>query len=145
MKTLAVVGSRSLAGDEVKYTCAKSVICQAMLDGEFNLYVSGGAKGPDTWGEEVADYLGIEKRIYKPDWAKYGRSAGFKRNGDIVHDADYVLVFWDGVSRGTQHDITLCQGMGTDYDVYMWDAAKEYWYRKGGEAYPPLTDVTVNA
>jgi hypothetical protein len=40
-----------------------------------------------------------------PDWKKHGRAAGIIRNTDIVKQADKVVAFWDGKSKGTQDTI----------------------------------------
>jgi hypothetical protein len=34
------------------------------------------------------------------------KTAGFKRNTQIVNDADVVVAFWDGTSRGSLDTIT---------------------------------------
>jgi hypothetical protein len=65
--------------------------------------VSGGAKGPDSWGAEWALENNIELKEHLPDWNKYGKSAGFRRNALIVEDSDVILAFWDGSSHGTKH------------------------------------------
>lgn len=49
---------------------------------------------------------------YLPDWDKYGKSAGFKRNTTIVEACDTLLAFWDGKSRGTQDSIAKAEKLG---------------------------------
>lgn len=71
--------------------------------------VSGGAAGVDSAAEEEARRLGLPVQIIKPEWARYGRRAGFLRNKDIVNAADRVVAFWDGKSRGTSHTIKLAE------------------------------------
>lgn len=66
-----------------------------------NVVVSGGANGVDKWAAELAEERGIPVVVIRPNWKKYGKSAGFKRNGEIVEAADDVIAFWDGQSRGT--------------------------------------------
>jgi hypothetical protein len=68
--------------------------------------VSGGAKGADSLGEKYADENGLEKIIHLPDWDTHGKGAGFVRNTAIVRDADLVVAFWDGKSRGTRDTIS---------------------------------------
>ena len=63
--------------------------------------VSGGARGVDAQAEYAANECGLKTEIYRAEWEKYGLSAGFKRNQQIVDAADSVVAFWDGVSRGT--------------------------------------------
>ena len=71
----------------------------------FDTVISGGAAGADRLGERFADDYEIEKQIFKPEWDKYGKSAGFKRNQQIVDACDIVLAFWNGESKGTQDTI----------------------------------------
>jgi hypothetical protein len=82
-KTLAVVGSRSFYKDNNKgaeLQCkliVQEFLVDIDLDEEYQKFVSGGADGPDKWGEEMARKFQLTCVIYKPDWAKYGRAAGF--------------------------------------------------------------------
>jgi len=69
------------------------------------MIISGGAGGPDTWAVEYAESLGLETKVFKAEWEKYGKSAGFKRNKLIVEAADEVIAFWDLDSRGTDNSI----------------------------------------
>ena len=71
----------------------------------FDEIISGGAKGADSLGERFADDYEINKKVFKPEWDKYGKSAGFIRNQVIVDTCDMVLAFWDGESRGTADTI----------------------------------------
>jgi hypothetical protein len=45
--------------------------------------------------------------VYLPEWDKYGKSAGFRRNTTIWNNADQGVAFWDGVSRGTAHSFDI--------------------------------------
>ena len=63
--------------------------------------ISGGARGADALGEQYADENEFKVKRYLPDWEKYGRAAGPRRNKIMVDAADYIICFWDGESRGT--------------------------------------------
>jgi len=82
-----------------------------------SLIVSGGAKGADSLAERWASENGIMTKIFLPDWEKHGRAAGFLRNKDIVKEADVVLAFWDGQSKGTQHSFKLAQEMNKQIKI----------------------------
>ena len=84
--------------------------------------ISGGAKGVDTCAREYATSHGIKLTEFTPDYARYGRNAApLKRNITIIENADLVLAFWDGSSRGTKFVIDNCKKMGIDVKVYMID------------------------
>ena len=40
--------------------------------------ISGGAIGIDTWAVHYAKQKGLEAIVHKPEWDKFGKSAGFK-------------------------------------------------------------------
>ncbi|MBC8306892.1 MAG: DUF2493 domain-containing protein [Pelagibacterales bacterium] len=79
--------------------------------------VSGGAKGADRLGEKWANNHNIPTKIFLAEWDKYGRAAGFIRNKDIIANADYVIAFWDGESKGTKHSLDLCEKNGILYTI----------------------------
>jgi len=94
---VAVIGSRSFDDyEELKRVLSKINI---------TLLVSGGAKGADSLGERYADENNISKKIYLPNWEKFGKSAGMIRNDDIIKKADIVVAFWDQESKGTLNAI----------------------------------------
>jgi hypothetical protein len=100
---LAIVGSRTFTD----YGKLVDIISKLPTTESFSEIVSGGARGTDTLAEQYADNYGIPKIIFKADWDKYGKSAGYRRNVDIVNYCDYLIAFWDGESKGTQHSIDL--------------------------------------
>ena len=69
------------------------------------IIISGGAKGADKIAEQYAHYHDLEMWVMLADWDKHGRAAGPLRNQEMAKVADAVVVFWDGVSRGTMHMI----------------------------------------
>jgi uncharacterized phage-like protein YoqJ len=84
--------------------------------------ISGGARGVDTWAEEVADTwdgLGVEKKIFKAEWEKFGKRAGYIRNELMIKEATNVIAFWDGKSKGTKHSIDLAIKAGKPIDIYV--------------------------
>jgi len=71
--------------------------------------VSGGARGVDKWAAQTALHHRRDLVVYEADWPKHGKAAGFIRNNEIVRNADIVVAFWDGKSKGTKHSIQLCK------------------------------------
>lgn len=66
--------------------------------------------------EEVV--LGVERGGFQ----SYGQAA-YARNRLIVQEADLVLAFWDGKSKGTKHSIDLAHELDKPVTVIEWRAA----------------------
>ncbi len=87
--------------------------------------ISGGAKGVDIFAEATIDGWNkyatdkYKKIIFKPDWDKYGKKAGFLRNQLIIDEADKVIAFWDGISKGTKHSLDLAVCKKIPIDIYI--------------------------
>ena len=69
--------------------------------------ISGTAHGADQLGERYAKDRGYPVVQYPADWDTHGRSAGYKRNQIMADNADALIAFWDGKSRGTMHMINI--------------------------------------
>ncbi len=80
--------------------------------------VSGGAKGADTLAERYAKEKGYEMHIFPAKWNEYGKSAGYRRNAEMHYFISQYknrgcVCFWDGSSKGTQHNFKLCEDYHT--------------------------------
>ncbi len=96
---LAVIGSRGITElDLEKY-----------ISNEVTRIITGGARGVDTCAARYAQARGIPLTEFHPDYRRYGRGAPLKRNLQIIENADMVLAFWDGSSRGTRFVIEICR------------------------------------
>lgn len=73
--------------------------------------VCGEARGADSLGRRYAEEYGLKIKSFPADWAKYGRSAGFKRNLEMANIADALIAFWDGKSKGTKHMIDTMKAL----------------------------------
>ncbi len=100
---LAIIGSRTFNDYDLLEKWIKP-FWHYSASGDL-IIISGGAYGADLLGENLADKYKLGKQIFKPEWGKYGKSAGFIRNQTIVDNCDMVLAFWDGESRGTADTI----------------------------------------
>jgi len=72
--------------------------------------VSGGARGADTEGEIWAKSRGYPIRQFLPDWNKYGKSAGMRRNFQMAEYGDILWVFPGG--KGTDNMIYQAERCG---------------------------------
>lgn len=74
--------------------------------------LSGTADGADKLGEQWAFSRCYTVRRFHPDWKRYGKAAGPIRNHLMVMEADTLVAFWDGKSRGTASIIRLARSNG---------------------------------
>ena len=108
VKRIIVAGCRSCQD----YDMAKAYIeqCIKKIREKYTLiFLSGGCKGADLLGERYANENGFCIERYPANWKKYGKSAGPKRNLQMVQACDYVICFWDGNSRGTASMISYAK------------------------------------
>jgi hypothetical protein len=81
--------------------------------------IHGAAKGADRLAGEVAKEVGLQVVEFPPDWNKYGKSAGFKRNLEMLDaNPDLVLAFQLDGSKGTQHTIDNARKRGIKVGVF---------------------------
>lgn len=112
---LAIVGSRTYPDLDAVYNYVASLPDDTII-------ISGGARGVDRTAESAAREFGLQVDIHPAQWGKYGKSAGYRRNADIVNACDELVAFWDGESKGTLHSIHTASDLGkrvTVYDVNM--------------------------
>lgn len=83
--------------------------------------IVGGAVGADTLGEEWLKKHGIPHQVFKPDWKKYGKLAGPKRNRQMLVEgqAEWALGFIDyrhraAISPGSSNMIQQCLKHGIE-------------------------------
>lgn len=74
--------------------------------------LEGGATGVDELAGLFAITNNIPRKTFYAPWAKYGKQAGPIRNEDMVRQADALLAFWDGRSRGTADIIRRAKRKG---------------------------------
>lgn len=106
---IAIVGSRGIT----------NVNIAQYINGKPECVISGGAKGVDTLAAQYAQANGIKLLELRPDYASHGRAATFIRNRQIVENADMVLAFWDGKSKGTQYTINHAKKLGKQVQIVM--------------------------
>ena len=94
---VAVIGSRGFDDYDLMVKTLDKI--------KITLIVSGHAVGADKLGERYAIEKGIETKIFLPDWKNLGKAAGMIRNTDIINEAELVVAFWDGTSKGSADSI----------------------------------------
>lgn len=75
--------------------------------------VSGGARGVDTWAKNYATSRGVKfieiLAKWKDSTGNFIKSAGMRRNAEMLDIVDNCLFFWDGESPGTRQCIQLAE------------------------------------
>ena len=87
--------------------------------------LSGVAKGADTLAVKFAEELEYKLVKYPADWNGKGKSAGILRNIEMANNADVLIAFWDGKSKGTEHMINTAKRLGLNTTVVNYDKKQE--------------------
>lgn len=103
-----VAGSRSFA----VYSLLSQSLDELFSAKKPTAILCGEAKGADTLGRRYAEAHHIPILSFPADWNKYGRGAGYIRNGEMLKHADALVAFWDGKSKGTRHMINISRKAG---------------------------------
>ncbi len=116
---LAIVGSRTFND----YSLLEHTLYNLILESDIEIkeIVSGGARGADSLAKQFALDNDITYLEFKAAWDLYGKSAGYKRNVQIVEACDAVLAFWDGESKGTKHSIDLAKKLNKKVTIVRTD------------------------
>lgn len=81
--------------------------------------ISGGALGTDRLAEQWCRQHGVPVTVVKPDYKAYGAKAPLVRNTQMLYmEPDLVYGFWDGVSTGTKHMLTIARKAGVPVKVH---------------------------
>ena len=104
---LAIIGSRTFNNYALLSKTLGVHFYYMIHSDEFGEYeiISGGANGTDNIAKQYAENTNIKYVEFPAEWNKYGKSAGFIRNQQIIDNSDMVLAFWNGESRGTADTI----------------------------------------
>ena len=107
-----IAGSRSI--DDKFYDSIKNII-NTLIDNKklkIDIIISGHATGVDKLGEKFAAEYNIPTELYIPDWSKNGKKAGYLRNEEMANNADCLILFWDGESKGSEHTLKIAKKKG---------------------------------
>lgn len=124
---LLIAGSRSFTDYEFLRDTADRML--SGQQGRKILIVEGGARGADQLAARYARERGYRHLVFPANWRPQGpggpvdKRAGYVRNRQMhAYVAQFphrgVLLFWDGVSRGTRQSIDLAGEFGSQLRVY---------------------------
>ena len=109
---LIVAGGRDFVNTQVMITVLMDLVEKGKIDPNPEL-VCGMARGADTTGYILwTQCFKLPVHKFPAEWDKYGKSAGYKRNAEMLKHADAVVAFWDGQSRGTANMIQISRAKG---------------------------------
>lgn len=107
-----IAGSRDI-------TCTETVATAIAESGfEITEVVSGGARGVDLVGEQIARDFKIKIKRFPADWYNFGKIAGIMRNRQMSKYAQGLIAVWDGKSPGTKNMIDEAKKQGIAVFVY---------------------------
>jgi hypothetical protein len=116
---LLIAGSREITDYEFIAARLDYLTAHITADEDVRIeVVEGEAPGVDRlarrWGEE----RGYAVKPFPADWNGLGKKAGFVRNKQMVeYGPDGAILFWDGVSKGTNDTLNLVIEAGIEYRV----------------------------
>ena len=109
---LLIAGSRNYT-DYFEFEKVVNKLLHNRLKNNDNIVIiSGGAKGADSLAERYAKEYDYELKVFKANWDKHGKSAGYKRNAEMHNFLKQqknrgCLCFWDMSSSGTRNNFSL--------------------------------------
>ena len=106
-----IAGTRDFSNYELLMEKCDNILSTKRQDSNI-VILSGTAKGADRLGERYARERGFLLRRFPADWDKDGNKAGPIRNAKMADNADALIAFWDGTSRGTAHMIMTAKEKG---------------------------------
>lgn len=112
--------------DFVDYALLKKRLDAALINkvAQGIVVVSGKARGADSLGEKYARERGYDIAEFPADWDTHGKAAGHIRNRQMAENADALVAFWDGKSRGTKNMIETAKKLELAVIVVRTDVPK---------------------
>lgn len=123
---LVVAGGRDFADPRKMHMVLDILLKEKSKDHKI-IIVSGRAAGADSLGEEYAKSRGYGRKFFRADWKNlhvpnavirsncfgyYNANAGNSRNELMAEYSDATVVFWDGISSGTENMIKATKLVG---------------------------------
>lgn len=106
-----IAGTRDFSDYQLLRDKCDAILSSKRQDSNI-IIVSGTARGADRLGERYARERGYEIRQFPADWLNDEKKAGPIRNAKMADNADALIAFWDGESRGTKNMIETAKRKG---------------------------------
>jgi Domain of unknown function (DUF4326)/YspA, cpYpsA-related SLOG family len=106
LMTLIIAGSRTFTDYQH--------LCQVLAPDRHRIaqVITGGARGADQLGYRWAWKHAVRHQLFRAEWARFGKSAGKRRNHQMAQAGDVLVACWDGQSPGTAHMIRCMEQRG---------------------------------
>lgn len=109
MKRVLICGSRTWNKIDVIASVVEKLPSGSVV-------IQGDARGADTIAKACAELRGLEVMSFPADWEKHGKSAGHRRNKEMLQkgEPNLVIAFIDTLSPsvGTRNMIELAEAVG---------------------------------
>lgn len=106
-----IAGTRDFSDYQLLRDKCDAILSSKRQDSNI-VVVSGTARGADRLGERYARERGYKIRQFPADWLNDEKKAGPVRNAKMADNADALIAFWDGQSRGTKNMIETARRKG---------------------------------
>lgn len=123
MFRVIIAGSRGF-GDYIRLKNTMDHLLQNKTDDI--CVVCGEARGADALGRRYAEERGYKILSFPANWEEHGRKAGYLRNVEMAKNADALVAFWDGESRGTKHMIDISRKHGLQIRIIRYKTEGSY-------------------
>lgn len=112
---LLIAGSRTIHDyDRIRH----DIVSMLKRHPDLTIVTGMARDGPDDIAYHIARYDLMLPYIDIPaEWDKHGKKAGMLRNGQLVAECTCGLLYWDGVSSGTQNTIGRLEKTNKPYRV----------------------------
>ena len=107
-----IAGTRFFNDYSLLKETADRLLADKITSGYSIVIVSGGCAGADMLGERYAKENGYSIDRYPAEWKEYGKKAGIMRNAVMADNADALIAYWNGISRGTKNMIDEARKRG---------------------------------
>lgn len=118
---IIVAGSRTFDDFMLLTKTLDSYITASKADKAEIEIICGGASGADSLGKKYANEKGYASRVFLPEWKRYRRGAGDRRNLEMAKYANgakgVLFAFWDGESSGTKNMISHAASLSLDIHI----------------------------
>ncbi len=106
-----IAGTRDFSDYQLLRDKCDAILSSKRQDSNI-IVVSGTARGADRLGERYARERGYEIRQFPADWLNDEKKAGPIRNAKMADNADALIAYWAGQSRGTKNMIETAKRKG---------------------------------